>query len=118
MADRPTEIVYTGLRPGEKLHEVLFGPGERDQRPSHPLISQVPVPPLDAAVISLLDAAAPAEDLIAMLRWIANSPALSPARDTNAVTSAAKLWQPRLRERVLTLRDPVRPGIPTRTRPS
>ena len=24
-APRPIEIVYTGLRPGEKLHEVLFG---------------------------------------------------------------------------------------------
>ena len=39
-------IVYTGLRPGEKLHEVLLGSGEADQRPIHPLISQVPVPPL------------------------------------------------------------------------
>ena len=25
-SDRPVEIVYTGLRPGEKLHEVLFSP--------------------------------------------------------------------------------------------
>ena len=39
-------IVYTGLRPGEKLHEVLLGAGEVDVRPKHPLISQVPVPPL------------------------------------------------------------------------
>ncbi len=39
-------IVYTGLRPGEKLHEVLLGAGEVDVRPIHPLISQVPVPPL------------------------------------------------------------------------
>ena len=39
-------IVYTGLRPGEKLHEVLLGAGEVDVRPTHPLISQVPVPPL------------------------------------------------------------------------
>jgi FlaA1/EpsC-like NDP-sugar epimerase len=40
------EIVYTGLRPGEKLHEVLLGGEETDARPTHPLISQVPVPPL------------------------------------------------------------------------
>ncbi|MEQ8717525.1 MAG: nucleoside-diphosphate sugar epimerase/dehydratase [Acidimicrobiales bacterium] len=45
-ADRPIEIVFTGLRPGEKMHEVLFGLGEIDQRPAHPLISHVPVEPV------------------------------------------------------------------------
>lgn len=44
----PIEIVYTGLRPGEKLDEDLFGDGEVDQRPVHPLISHVCVPPLAA----------------------------------------------------------------------
>jgi FlaA1/EpsC-like NDP-sugar epimerase len=42
------DIVYTGLRTGEKLHEELFGEGERDERPLHPLISHVAVPPLAA----------------------------------------------------------------------
>ena len=42
----PVRITYTGLRPGEKLHEVLLGDGEQDCRPRHPLISQVDVPPL------------------------------------------------------------------------
>lgn len=40
------EIVHTGLRGGEKLHENLFGAGEPDHRPVHPLISHVDVPPL------------------------------------------------------------------------
>ena len=41
------EIVYTGLRAGEKLHEELFGHTEvSDYRPSHPLVSHVSVPPL------------------------------------------------------------------------
>jgi len=53
-ADRPIEIVYTGLRPGEKLHEVLFGAAELDQRPAHPLISHVQVPPLDADQVAFL----------------------------------------------------------------
>ena len=47
----PVDIVYTGLRPGEKLHEELFGDGEPDERPVHPLISHTPVPhysPLEA----------------------------------------------------------------------
>ncbi len=39
-------IIFTGLRAGEKLHEVLLGAAEPDRRPNHPLISQVPVPPL------------------------------------------------------------------------
>ena len=43
---RPLAIVYTGLRPGEKMHEDLFGEGEVDARPVHPLISHVHVPHL------------------------------------------------------------------------
>ncbi|GGF43723.1 dTDP-glucose 4,6-dehydratase [Marmoricola endophyticus] len=44
LADRPIEIVYTGLRPGEKMHEELFAVGESDQRGAHPLISHTAVP--------------------------------------------------------------------------
>ncbi len=43
---RPIGIVYTGLRPGEKLHEVLLGAGELGHRRAHPLISHVQVPPI------------------------------------------------------------------------
>lgn len=38
------EIAYTGLRPGEKLHEVLFSDQEEATPTSHPLISRVTVP--------------------------------------------------------------------------
>lgn len=51
ISGRSAPIVYTGLREGEKLHEELFGAGELDQRPSHPSISQVSVPPLDPAYL-------------------------------------------------------------------
>ncbi len=36
--DEEIEIVYTGLRPGEKLHEELYVPGEEWERTSHPKI--------------------------------------------------------------------------------
>lgn len=42
------EIVYTGLRHGEKLHEELVGAGESDERPFHPKISHASVKSLDA----------------------------------------------------------------------
>jgi FlaA1/EpsC-like NDP-sugar epimerase len=43
----PLEIIITGLRPGEKMHEVLIGPDEVGSQPFHPLITHVPVPDLD-----------------------------------------------------------------------
>ena len=46
------DIVFTGLREGEKLHESLLGADEIDRRPHHPLISQVPVPPLAFDAVS------------------------------------------------------------------
>jgi FlaA1/EpsC-like NDP-sugar epimerase len=50
-ADRRIEIVYTGLRPGEKLHEILLAEGEADERPAHHLISHVAVPPIELDAI-------------------------------------------------------------------
>lgn len=54
MEGRPINILYTGLRPGEKLHEELFGAGERDARPMHPMISHVAVPALDSSTLANL----------------------------------------------------------------
>lgn len=64
---RPVRIEYTGLRAGEKLHEVLFGEGEVDRRPEHPLISHVDVPPIDAALVGSLAVDAGSPDLARQL---------------------------------------------------
>ena len=46
------EIRYTGLRAGEKLHEVLLSAAEAGEPSEHPLITQVPVPGITAAEIA------------------------------------------------------------------
>lgn len=44
---RDIDIVFTGLRANEKMHEDLFSENEDGSRPHHPLISHVRVPPFN-----------------------------------------------------------------------
>lgn len=45
------EVEFTGLRPGEKLHEELMGGAEERRATSHELIDAVDVPPLPIAYV-------------------------------------------------------------------
>jgi FlaA1/EpsC-like NDP-sugar epimerase len=65
---KPVEIEIVGLRAGEKVHEELFGDGEVDTRPRHPLISHVPVLPVDLGLLTH----SPADAHETMLRIIAS----------------------------------------------
>jgi len=65
---RAIDIVYTGLRPGEKLHEDLIGEAEEVVRRVHPLISHVTVPALDPAAVQRLDPSQPPRVITAQLR--------------------------------------------------
>lgn len=46
LSARDVEITFTGLRPGEKLHEDLIGKEERGESPFHPKIFHAEVAPL------------------------------------------------------------------------
>ena len=83
-ATQPVEIIYTGLREGEKLHEDRLGAGEVDLRPRHPLISQIAVPPLAIEEVSSMLARGDGVGVVASLRLLCEqtatrSPAQSPA---------------------------------------
>lgn len=56
---KQVEIVFTGLRDGEKLHEQLFGGAEGDERSKHPLVSHAQVAPLTPEVVRSFDLRTP-----------------------------------------------------------
>lgn len=66
MSGKDVEIVFTGLRDGEKLHEELVGEHEQTVRPFHPKIMHTSAPALDPGDLDhrawqlLVGAAAPA----------------------------------------------------------
>jgi FlaA1/EpsC-like NDP-sugar epimerase/lipopolysaccharide/colanic/teichoic acid biosynthesis glycosyltransferase len=76
---RNIDIVYTGLRPGEKLHEDLFGEGEHVVRRVHSLISHVHVPALDPNEVKALDLRLPAAALTAELQALCSLAMPQPA---------------------------------------
>lgn len=53
------DIVFTGLRPNEKMHEVLFSEDEHRSPTSHDLISRVAVPPLEPSELDAVDGSDP-----------------------------------------------------------
>jgi FlaA1/EpsC-like NDP-sugar epimerase len=50
---KPIKIEVVGLRVGEKVHEELFGAGELDERPRHPLISHVTAKSIDQTSLTI-----------------------------------------------------------------
>ena len=83
----PVDIVYTGLRPGEKLTEDLLGIEEVDYRPSHPLVRHAQVKPLDPDELTRLALGAAADDLRRQLAECATGEA-PPALGSRAAAAA------------------------------
>ena len=80
LSGKNIDIVYTGLRPGEKMHEEFLGDGEPDNRPVHPLVSHTPVPPLDPLTARELDPWAHASEVTKMLESMCQDLALGDPR--------------------------------------
>jgi len=76
-SNRTVSITYTGLRPGEKLTEVLLGNQELDRRPEHPMISQVAVAPLDPALARAIDVSAGNDEIKRCLGELCGVPVVS-----------------------------------------
>jgi FlaA1/EpsC-like NDP-sugar epimerase len=102
---RDVAIVYTGLRPGEKLHETLFHADERYRPTQHPKILQaeprkVPTSQVFDQVAAFTDACA-RYDLIALARLLREAvPEFEPldtreSRSTNATVVAFPARQSR-----------------------
>jgi FlaA1/EpsC-like NDP-sugar epimerase len=79
---RAVELVYTGLRTGEKLNEELFGVGEPDVRPRHPLVSHVPVPAVSPLSVLGLELGGAPEGIVSALRETCADMTLGPVRKT------------------------------------
>ena len=87
---RQLDILYTGLRPGEKLHEDLLGPDETDLRPSHPLITQAYVPPLAPVSAAALSTESDRASLISDLALLCAASPLLAVPDEDSVLSPAR----------------------------
>ena len=75
----PIRIEFTGLRPGEKLHEELFADEEPREKRSHPLVVHVPVPMVSDEQVDALPSSGEPERLRQAMRDLCATPAVAPA---------------------------------------
>jgi FlaA1/EpsC-like NDP-sugar epimerase len=89
----PVTVKYTGLRPGEKINEALFGSGDADVMPTtHPSISAVVARPVGSEFgsrLSALELAAESNDAAVVMRELQRIvPEYAPSAPVPAARSA------------------------------
>lgn len=67
-AETPVDLVFTGLRPGEKLREVLFSRHEEARRQAHPLLHQIEGVALEPGDLTDLRTAVDDATVVSLLR--------------------------------------------------
>lgn len=97
-AGRQVPLEVTGLRPGEKLHEDLFGAEEpRDHRPRHLQVSQAEVPVLHPARVWGIDPYSDPHTVVAALGAMSAAPGLRAGEsveviDLDAAATCSTPW--------------------------
>src|SRR4029077_3145005 len=96
--ERDVAIEFTGVRPGEKLHEELWGDGETVGPTPHPKILAVTRPPIDAAWLDDDGGARPPIDAAWLDDELGELERLVPDSETLELVSrlAAMMKEPRL----------------------
>lgn len=81
------EIVYTGLRPGEKMSEELFTPGEDIQSTAHELVNSVDVPLIDSNIVATVRHLSPS----ASAEWMRENSQYSAPQSRQRFLSASEM---------------------------
>ena len=90
--DRDIAIEFIGIRPGEKLHEELWGDGEEAVPTTHPKILRCATQPVDAAWLE--------EELAELERLAAHGETVEVVARMNSMTAAPRRVGSRLTETV------------------
>jgi FlaA1/EpsC-like NDP-sugar epimerase len=90
--DRDIAIEFIGIRPGEKLHEELWGDGEEAVPTTHPKILRCATQPVDAAWLE--------EELAELERLAAHGETVEVVARMNSMTAAPRRVASRLTETV------------------
>lgn len=90
---RSVDLAFTGLRPGEKLHETRLSRSELDRRPGHPMISHVDVAPLRPEQLAPMTLRSRPTELVQTMQLLCTASGAGQRRDAPVEAVAFDRWQ-------------------------